>query len=114
MPISLRNSASLHPYLRYSPQKDRWFIPENGAAKAIDIIGRPLAVDPENGAIGWLLVDVGTRDWVPYPINSILPKAPGPNYRRGFSLFVFAAKTLGSAEVHEMCSSTGSHNGFCE
>jgi hypothetical protein len=114
MPISLKNSTSLHSYLRYSSQKDRWYIPDNGVAKAIDIIGKPIAMDPENGQMGWLFIDTGTRDWRPFPITDDPPRAPGPNYRRGFSLLVYAANALGSPEIFEMCSATGAHNNFCE
>jgi hypothetical protein len=114
MPISLRNSTSPFPYLGYGPQKDRWSVPDNGVAKEIDIIGKLIAMDPENGQIGWLSINNGTRDWHGFAITDDLPERPGPNYKLAFSLLVYAPKALGSPEIHEMCASTSAHNSFCE
>jgi hypothetical protein len=64
--------------------------------------------------MGWLLITEGARDWKSFPINSVPPPSPGPNYKRGFSILLYAPKLFGSSEAHEMCSSTGAHLSFCE
>ena len=62
---------------------------------------------------GWLLIGEGLRDWKPFPLGSS-PPAPGPSFKRGFAILIYAPKLLGSPEAHEMCSSTGAHLSFCE
>jgi hypothetical protein len=61
-----------------------------------------------------LLIDTGLRDWKAFPLGDDTPTAPGPNYKRGFSVLIFAPKLFDSPEVFEMCSSTGAHMSFCE
>ena len=61
---------------------------------------KAFAIDIENGAMGWLLIDTGVRDWKPFPIDSAVP-SPGPNYKRGFSILLYAPKLLGSPEAFD-------------
>jgi hypothetical protein len=115
MPISLKNTASILPWARYSPRADKLFVAgEDNKPREIPFLGRSFAVDIENGSMGWLLLGKGVRDWQPFPINSVPPLSPGPNYKRGFSVLFYAPKLLGSPEAHEMCASTGAHMSFCE
>jgi hypothetical protein len=114
MPISLKNTGSVLPYIRYSPQANTMALAgEDNKPREIAFLGKSFAIDIENGAMGWLLIDTGVRDWKPFPIDSAVP-SPGPNYKRGFSILLYAPKLLGSPEAFEMCSSTGAHLSFCE
>jgi hypothetical protein len=115
MPISLKNSNSILPWARYSPQANVLTIPgEDGKSRELSFVGKSFAIDIENGVPGWLLITEGSRDWKPFPLDSAAPSSPGPNYKRGFSILINAPKALGSPEAHEMCSSTGAHLSFCE
>jgi hypothetical protein len=112
MPISLKNTASILPYIRYSPQANTMVIAgEDNKPRKIPFIGKAFVVDVENGMPGWLLLGEGLRDWKPAPLDSA---APDKTYKRGFSVLFFAPKLLGSAEAFEMCASTGAHMSFCE
>ena len=55
MPISLKNSASVLPYIRYSPQANAMTLAgENNEPRGIPFLGKSFAIDPENGSMGWL------------------------------------------------------------
>ena len=115
MPISLKNSASILPYIRYSPQANTLTLAgEDNKPREIPFLGKSFVMDPENGSQGWLLIGEGIRDWKPFPIGYVTPPSPGPNYKRGFLILLYAPKLLGSPEAHEMCASTGAHLSFCE
>ena len=115
MPISLKNTNSILPYVRYSPQANKMTIAgEDNKPREIPFLGKSFAVDIENGTKGWLLIDQGRRDWKPFPIDSLTPPSPGQGYKLGFSVLVYAPKLLGSPDVHEMCASTSAHLSFCE
>jgi hypothetical protein len=115
MPISLKNTGSILPYIRYSPQNNVMTIAgEDNKPREIPFLGKSFAIDIENGSMGRLLIGEGIREWKSFPINSVPLPSPGPNFKRGFSILLYAPKLLGSAEAHEMCSSTGAHMSFCE
>jgi hypothetical protein len=115
MPIALKNTASILPYIRYSPQANSMTVPgEDNKAREISFLGKSFAADPENGSPGWLLIGEGVRDWQPFPLAGVAPRSPGPNYKRAFSMLFSAPKLLGSPEAHEMCASTGAFLSFAE
>src|SRR6516225_6541840 len=115
MPILLRNSTSVLPFVRYSPQTNTMVTAgEDNKPREIPFLGKSFAIDIENGSTGWLLIGEGIRDWKPFPIDGVPPPSPGPSYKRGFSVLLYAPKLLESPEAHEMCSSTGAHMSFCE
>jgi hypothetical protein len=87
---------------------------EDNKAREIPFLGKSFAIDIENGTTGWLRLDTGIRDWKPYPLNSDPPPSPGPNYKRGFFVLLYAPKLLGNPEAFEMCSATDAHMSFCE
>jgi hypothetical protein len=87
---------------------------EDNKSREIPFLGKSFATDIENGTPGWLLIGEGMRNWQPFPIDEPPPPSPGPNYKRGFSVLLYAPKLLGSFDAHEMCSSTGAHLSFCE
>ena len=56
MPISLKNTASILPYVRYSPQANSMSIAgEDNKPREIPFLNKLFAMDPENGTLGWLL-----------------------------------------------------------
>lgn len=114
MPISLKNTASILPYVRYSPQANTMSVAgEDGKPREVSFLSKSFAIDIENGSTGWLLIGEGIRDWKPFPIANS-PPAPDPGYKRGFAVLLYAPKLLDNPEAHEMCSSTGAHLSFCE
>lgn len=115
MPISLKNSSSGIPWIRYSPQANMLMIAsEEGKPRELSFVGKSFAIDIENGSKGWLLIGEGSRDWLPYPIYAAAPPKPSPAYKAGFSVLFFAPKLLGSPEPHEMCSATSAFLNFAE
>ena len=115
MPISLKNTSSILPYIRYSPQENKMMVAgEDNKSREISFFGKLFAIDIENGSTGWLLIGAGIRDWKPYPIGSVAPPAPDKSYKRGFWVLLYAPKLLGNPEAHEMCANTYAHMSFCE
>ena len=88
---------------------------EDNKPREIPFLGKSFAIDIENGSPGWLLIGEGIRglEALSDSTASRRPR-PVPNYKRGFSILLYAPKLLGSPEAHEMCSSTGAHLSFCE
>jgi hypothetical protein len=53
MPISLKNTNSILPYVRYSPQANTMAVAgEDNAPREIPFIGKSFAMDIENGSMG--------------------------------------------------------------
>ena len=79
MPITLKNTGSVLPYIRYSPQANTMTVAgEDNKPREIPFLGKSFAIDIENGSTGWLLIGEGMRDWKPFPIGSVTAAAPGP------------------------------------
>jgi hypothetical protein len=114
MPISLKNSTSILPWARYSPQANLLTVAGENAPREMVFVGKSFLIDIENGVKGWLLITEGMRDWKPFPIGEDPPPSPGPGYKLGFSVLLYAPKQFANPEAHEMCSNTGAHLSFCE
>ena len=92
MPITLKNTGPVLPYIRYSPQANTMTIAsEDNKPREIPYLGKSFAIDIENGMPGWLLIGEGLRDWKPFPLGSS-PPAPGPGFKRGFAILHLCAK----------------------
>jgi hypothetical protein len=114
MPISLKNSTSILPWARYSPQANLLTVAGESSPREMAFVGKSFAIDIETGSRGWLLITEGMRDWKPFPIGEDPPPSPGPGYKLGFSVLLYAPKQFANAEAFEMCSNTGAHLSFCE
>jgi hypothetical protein len=114
MPISLKNSTSILNWVRYSPQANILTVQSEDKPREMSFVGKSFLIDIENGARGWLLITEGMRDWKPFPIGEDPPPSPGPGYKLGFSVLLYAPKQFANPEAHEMCSNTGAHLSFCE
>ena len=116
MPISLKNSDSILPYVRYSPQSNAMTVAgEDNKPREISFLGKSFAIDIENGSMGWLL-DRRRRRATGSLFRSTVSRRPrlARTISAGFSILLYAPKLLGSPEAHEMCCSTGAHLSFCE
>ena len=114
MPISLKNSTSVLPWARYSPQANLLTVAGETTPREMAFVGKSFLIDIETGVRGWLLITEGMRDWKPFPIGEDPPASPGPGYKLGFSVLLYAPKQFANPEAHEMCSNTGAHLSFCE
>ena len=60
MPISLKNSTSILPWIRYSPQSNAMTVAgEDNKPREVPFLGKAFAIDIENGSMGWLLISEG-------------------------------------------------------
>jgi hypothetical protein len=114
MPISLKNSTAVLQWVRYSPQANILTVQGEDKPREMAFVGKSFLIDIENGVRGWLLITEGMRDWKPFPIGEDPPPSPGPGYKLGFSVLLYAPKQFANPEAHEMCSNTGAHLSFCE
>ena len=114
MPISLKNSTSVLPWARYSPQANLLTVAGETTPREMAFVGKSFLIDIETGVRGWLLITEGMRDWKPFPIGEDPPPSPGPGYKLGFSVLLYAPKQFANPEAHEMCFNTGAHLSFCE
>jgi len=86
MPISFgENSGGGGSYIRVNMPQNRWtFIGDNGDEQ-VDM-ARGLAIDVANVKMGWLLIDIGRRDWQPFPSLTERTAKPSDEYKQGFEL----------------------------
>ena len=114
MPISLKNSTSVLPWARYSPQANLLTVAGENAPREMAFVGKSFAIDIEHALRCWLLITEGMRDVKYFPLDEAPPESPGPGYKLGVSLLLFAPKQFQSAEALEMCSNTGAVLSFAE
>lgn len=114
MPISLKNSTSLLPWCRYSPQSNTLTVAGETAPREMAFVSKSFAIDIEHALRCWLLISEGMRDVRYFPLNEAPPESPGPGYKLGVSFLLFAPKQFQSAEALEMCSNTGAVLSFAE
>jgi uncharacterized membrane protein YgcG len=114
MPISFKNSTSVLPWARYSPQANLLTVAGENAPRELGFVGKSFAIDIEHALRCWLLITEGMRDVKYFPLNEAPPESPGPGYKLGVSILLFAPKQFQNAEAFEMCSNTGAVLSFAE
>ena len=115
MPISLKNSTSVLPWARYSPQANLLTVAGETAPREMAFVGKSFAIDIENGLRGWLFITEGMRDLEAFPLDEAPPPLSGSWLQAWASQFCFMRRSNSrSPEAHEMCSNTGAHLSFRE
>ena len=61
-----------------------------------------------------VVITEGMRDVKYFPLGDAPPESPGPGYKLGVSVLLFAPKQFQSGEAFEMCSNTGAVLSFAE
>lgn len=84
MPISFgESSGGGAAYIRVNMPQNRWrFIGDNGE-ESLDMT-RGIAIDIKNVVFGWMLLDVGRREFEPWPSPSERTAKPSDEYKQGF------------------------------
>ena len=77
MPISLKNSTSVLPWARYSPQANLLTVAGENAPREMAFVGKSFAIDIEHALRCWLLITEGMRDVKYFPLNEAPPESPG-------------------------------------
>ena len=88
MPISFGSSSegsgnSL--FIRSNLPQNRWWVKTEAGDENIDM-SRGFAVDIKNVQFGWLHIDIGVRDWQPWPSPSEQIPRPSEQYKQGFEV----------------------------
>jgi len=84
MPISFgESSGGGAAYIRVNMPQNRWrFIGDNGEEN-LDMT-RGIAIDIKNVTFGWMVLDVGRREWEPWPSPSERTAKPSDEHKQGF------------------------------
>ena len=87
MPISFgsNDSAGASNYVRANLPQNRWWAKTDAGDEPIDM-DRGLAIDIKDVTFGWLHIDVGVRDWQPWPSPSQGTPRPSENHKNGFEV----------------------------
>jgi len=87
MPISFGSSdtESNGVYIRGNLPQNRWWAKTEAGDETIDM-DRGFACDIKEVVFGWLHIDVGVRDWQPWPSPSQSIAKPSESHKQGFSV----------------------------
>lgn len=87
MPISFGSSegSGSSLFIRANLPQNRWWVKTEGGDETIDM-SRGFAMDIKNVTFGWLHIDIGVRDWQPWPSPSQQIAQPSENYKQGFEV----------------------------
>jgi hypothetical protein len=87
MPISFgsNDSSGASNYIRANLPQNRWWAKTDAGDENIDM-DRGFAIDIKNVVFGWLHIDVGVRDWQPWPSTSQGTPRPSENHKNGFEV----------------------------
>ena len=71
MPITFGSaeSTAISNYIRSNLPQNKWWVKTEGGDEPIDM-EKGFAIDIKNVTFGWLHIDVGVRDWQPWPSPS--------------------------------------------
>lgn len=86
MPISFgSDNTGNELFIRSNLPQNRWYYKDDGVDVAIDM-DRGFAIDIKEVVFGWLHIDVGVRDWVPWPSPSQQIAKPSDSHKNGFEV----------------------------
>ena len=87
MPISFGSSegSGSSLFIRANLPQNRWWVKTEGGDETIDM-SRGFAMDIKNVTFGWLHIDIGVRDWQPWPSPSQQIARPSENHKQGFEV----------------------------
>jgi len=87
MPISFGSTDSENTgvYIRGNLPQNRWWAKTEAGDEAIDM-DRGFAIDIKEVTFGWLHIDIGVRDWQPWPSPAQRTEKPSESHKQGFSV----------------------------
>lgn len=87
MPITFGSgdSEGASNYIRANLPQNRWWAKTDQGDENIDM-DRGFAIDIANVTFGWLHIDIGIRDWQPWPSPSQGTPRPSENHKNGFEV----------------------------
>lgn len=86
MPIEFTSESSGNSnFVRVNLPQNRWTLKTEGGDETIDM-ERGIAIDIKNVVFGWLHIDVGVRDWQPWPSPSQQIPKPSDQHKKGFEV----------------------------
>ena len=87
MPISFGSTDSENTgvYIRGNLPQNRWWAKTEAGDETIDM-DRGFAIDIKDVTFGWLHIDIGVRDWQPWPSPAQRTERPSENHKHGFSV----------------------------
>ena len=88
MPISFGSGSEgsgSSLFIRSNLPQNRWWVKTEAGDENIDM-SRGFAVDIKNVQFGWLHIDIGVRDWQPWPSPSEQIPRPSEVYKQGFEV----------------------------
>ena len=106
MPINLKNSTSVLPWARYSPQANMLTVAGETAPREMAFVGKSFAIDIENGTRGWLLITEGMRDVKYVPDRRSPADAPRSWLKVGVSVLLYAPKQFAKRGSASKCAPT--------
>lgn len=72
-------------YIRGNLPQNRWWAKTEAGDEVIDM-DRGFAIDIKDVTFGWLHIDIGVRDWQPWPSPAQRTEKPSENHKQGFSV----------------------------
>jgi len=87
MPISFGSSDNTNTgiYIRGNLPQNKWWAKTEAGDETIDM-ERGFAIDIKEVVFGWLHIDIGVRDWQPWPSTSQRTEKPSENHKQGFEV----------------------------
>lgn len=86
MPISFgQSSGDQKPYIRANLPQNRWWVKTDAGDEPIEM-DRGFAMDIKNVVFGWLHIDIGVRDWQPWPSPAQQIAKPSDAHKQGFEV----------------------------
>ena len=87
MPITFGSaeSTAISNYIRSNLPQNKWWVKTEGGDEPIDM-EKGFAIDIKNVTFGWLHIDVGVRDWQPWPSPSHSAPKVSDSHKQGFEV----------------------------